>query len=361
MALRTILALVPCVFLVGLPACDKQTEAKRETSGDAGAARPPGVDKNLAEAVAAVAGGGAAEASGPPPNGVFAAGAADKEMKASDPPKFTLGGKGSAPTVQFGASAAKTGKALLARTEVAVRLGPQQGLPTMDLSFTIDPEKPAAPQDDAAKDQAPGPKALTAKVVAARLAKEQPGTLPPELAEAVGRFKGSKLKLEASPLGGARIAAVETAKGAEESFELVLQAAGDALVMAYLPYPAEPVGAGAYWLVTTREPYAGLDVIAYRMVKLDKVEGDRATLTVNTKRYVAGGQLAVLGLPQHQLVEFAGSSNGQLIVAASEPANLQGLMQDQLGANIHVPGQPPGRDKMGFQLQMKTQVTVQSK
>jgi hypothetical protein len=263
--------------------------------------------------------------------------------------------------VQFGASAGKTGKALMARTEVSVRLGPQQGLPTMDLSFTVDPEKPAAPQDDAAKDQPPGPRALTAKVSAAKLAKEQPGALPPEVAELAGKMKGSKLKLEVSPTGAARLVAIESAKGSEESFALVLQAAGDALVMAYLPYPAEPVGAGAYWLVTTREPYAGLDVVAYRMVKVEKVEGDKATLNVNTKRYVAGGQLAILGLPQHQLVEFAGNSSGQLLVAASDPANLQGLMQDQLGANIHVPGQPQGRDKLGLQLQMKTQVTVQAK
>jgi hypothetical protein len=266
MAFRPLLALVPCAFLVALPACEsKQNEVKRETAGDAGAARPPGVDKNLAEAVAAVA-GGAAEASGPPPNGLFAPGAADKEMKATDPPKFTLGGKGSPPMVQFGASAGKTGKALMARTEVSVRLGPQQGLPTMDLSFTVDPEKPAAPQDDAAKDQPPGPRALTAKVSAAKLAKEQPGALPPEVAELAGKMKGSKLKLEVSPTGAARLVAIESAKGSEESFALVLQAAGDALVMAYLPYPAEPVGAGAYWLVTTREPYAGLDVVAYRMV-----------------------------------------------------------------------------------------------
>jgi hypothetical protein len=348
------------VILVGLPACkSEQTEAKRET-GDAGVARPPGVDKNLAEAVAAVA-GGTAEASGPPPKGVFAPGAADKEMKASDPPKFTLGGKGSAPTVQFGASAAKTGKALSARTEVSVRLGPQQGLPTIELMFTLEPEKPVAAPDDAAKELAPGPKGVTVKVGAARLAKDQPGALPPEAAELAGKVKGSKLKLEVSPSGGARIAAIEATKGAEETFALVLQAAGDALLMAYLPYPAEPVGAGAYWLVTTREPYAGLDVIAYRMVKFDKLEGDKAMLNVSTKRYVAGGQLAVLGLPQHQLMEFAGSSNGQLIVTPSEPSNLQGMMQDQLGANIHVPGQPQGRDTLGLQLQMRTQVAVLGK
>lgn len=357
MALRSFLALVPCVALAALPACDKQTETKRETSGDAGAPRPAGVDKNLAEAVAAVA-GNPGEQSGPPPNGVFAPGAADKELKSTDPPKFTLGGKGAPPTVTFGASAAKTGKALLARTEVSVRLGPQQGLPTMDLSFAVDPEKPASPEDPAA---AAGPRIATAKVMAARLAKEQPGTLPPEVAEQAGKIKGSKLRLEFAPAGAARVTAVEPSKEAEESLALVLRAAGDALVLAYLPYPAEPVGVGAYWLVTTREPFSGLDVVAYRMIKFEKMDGDKAVLSVNTKRYVAGGQLAILGLPQHQLMEFAGNSSGQILVAPSDPANLQGTITDQLAANILAQGQPPGRDRLGLQLQMRTQVGVQPK
>lgn len=357
MASRSFLALIPCVLLVGSPACkSEQTEAKRETSGDAGAARPKGVDKNLAAAVAAVA-GNPAEASGPPPSGVFAPGAADKELKASEPPKFTLGGKGAPPMVTFGASAAKAGKPLNARTEVSVRLGPQQGLPTLDISFAVEPEKPAGPAEE--KDAA-ALKVVSAKVSTAKLAKEQPGALPPELAEVAGKLKGSKIRLEVAPSGAARIAAVELGKEAIGDFVLPLQAAGDALVLAYLPYPAEPVGVGAYWLVTTREAYVGFDVIAYRMIKLDKIEGESATLTVNTKRYVAGGQLSLEGVPpQHQTVEFAGTSSGQLMVAVPAPGNLQGLVQDQLAVGLHLPGQPQGRDKGGLQMQMRTQVAVQ--
>jgi len=342
-------ALVSAAFAV-LPACnsEKQSEAKHEATGDAGAPRPAGVDKNLAEAIGAVAND---TSQGPPPNGLFAPGAADKEMKAGDPPKFSLGGKGTGETITFGGPAIKLPKPLAARADVSVRTGPQAAMPTIDFALLIDNEKPAEGAD--------APSAATAKVVGSKLGKEQPGQLPPELEKEVGKLKGGKVRFDLAPTGGARVSSVELSKESDENFGLAVQAAGNAVALAYLPFPTEPVGIGAYWLVTSRENYAGLDVVAYRMIKLEKVEGGKAVLTLSTKRMVAGGKLGLPGLPEHTLTEFSGSGTGQLVVPVATPGLVeQGLVTDSIGAGITVPNAPPGRDHLVAQLQMRTQFGV---
>jgi hypothetical protein len=353
---RSVFAVVALAALSAVVACkSEQTDASTETKAgaDAGVIRPPGVDKNLAEAITAVAGNGA-ETSGPPPTGVFGPGAADKELKTSDPPKFTLGNKGAGPTVQFGPPAVKAAKALAARTEVSVRTGPQSAMPTLDLNFSVEPEKPAA-------DAPPGPLLANVKLVSGKLGKDQPGQIPPEVAQQAAKMKGSKAQLELGQSGAAKVKSVELAKDNDDSLALVLRPATDAISLAYMPYPTEPVGVGAFWLVTTREDYYGLDVVSYRMVKLEKIDGNKAGLSINTKRYVAGGQLALPGLPAHKIVEFSGGTQGQYLVPVADTALVQGQLTDVLQLNATVPSAPKGRDRVGLQLQMQTTVTVQAK
>ena len=63
---------------------------------------------------------------------------------------------------------------------------------------------------------------------------------------------------------------VDTQKGVDPAFKDALQGLADTLAMLVLPYPSKPVGVGAYWMVTSRDTLIGLDVVTYRLVKVEK-------------------------------------------------------------------------------------------
>src|SRR5215212_4439157 len=95
---------LPLLVLLALTACEKN-EPKPESTRkeDAGTSKVEAIDPNLAEAVAAASaatpggrGGPPGQVEGgPPPDGVFAPGAADKELARGALPKITLGNEGS--------------------------------------------------------------------------------------------------------------------------------------------------------------------------------------------------------------------------------------------------------------------------
>ncbi len=333
--------------------CDKETEeSKPATHADGGSSPNAGVDRNIAEAVAAVANGEATAQQGPPDTGVFGPGAADKEMRAGAFPKLSAGTKGSGPTVHFSSVPSKAARTV--QLEVSVQTGPRSALPTLDFGVRLQPseDKPAVP---------PGPLELLGKVSVAKLGADQPGELPPGLDKQVAKARGTELDFQLAPDGAGRLVSVVPSKDLDESFKQVLRSGVDALALAFLPYPAEPVGVGAYWMVTSREPFAGLDVVVYRMMKLSKIDGDTATIDVSAKRFVAGGDIGFPGLPPHQLVEFTGNATGEIEVRASDPSSVHGEVADILRATIvprdNQPGQPPGQ-KLSVQIAIRTQLAV---
>lgn len=346
-----------------LAGCEEKQAARSETESKADAGsqeRSRGIDKNLAEAVAAVAGGQAGGGpSGPPSTGVFAKGAADAELRPSDPPKLSLGGKGSPPTITFATSGWKPGRKREVTVEMSVRTGPQSALPTVDVTFSLEASEAAggAPAGSAGAPASPaGPLQVLAKITGTKLAREQPGQLPPGLEAELAKIKGTVIRLELQPNGAGHQVAFEAAKGVDESLSQIARTAGDALALELLPYPTDPVGVGAFWMVAAREPFLGLDVIAYRMIKVEKIEGERATLSVNTKRYVAGGQVALAGIPPHEISEFSGSGTTQLVVPARDPFALEGQGSDVLLSNLTAQGGGPQGGRMGIQLQMQSTI-----
>src|SRR4029453_476091 len=79
--------------------------------------------------------------------------------------------------------------------------------------------------------------------------------------------------------------------------------------------------------------------VSYRMMKLTKVDGARATIAVNTKHYVVSGSLGFPGLPPPKIGEFNHSGNGVIVVPAAEPASAQGENTESLLANLVPEGQ----------------------
>jgi len=340
------------VALVALPACEqKKSESPpvEHAAADGGAAAQHGVDKSLAEAVAAVAGNPGADQKGPPESGVFAPGAADREMRAGDYPKLVLGNKGTGDTIQF-AGLPKPMKKLEGRVEVAIQTGPRSAMPTIDLGVTFEPESVKGEPGAAV------PVPVNGKVASAKLAAEQPGELPAGLDKQVAKAKGSRIGFEFAPAGGARVTDVVPTKDMDESFVQVVRSASNAFSVAFLPYPTEPVGVGAFWMVTSRESFAGLDVVVYRMMKLEKIDAGHATISVSAKRFVAGGDIGFQGLPPHDIAEFAGNTNGRIVVSAADPADVQGELVDALVSGLSPKGAPPAGVQPGQKLQVHVEM-----
>ena len=337
------------LFALALVGCeDKKTEKPAE-GGDAGALRKSSHgDKNILEAAQAAA--SAAAQQGPPETGVFAPGAADKELKLGDPPKVVLGAKGAPPLVQLVALGTKPPKKLEGKVEVAIQTGPRSAMPTIELGLTTEAVgKPAEPG-------ASGPVEVTLKAATAKLAAEQPGQLPPGADKTIGQARGSRIKLEVLPNGAGHVKSVEPAKDLDESLALVVRAASDAVAFAFQPYPAEPVGAGGYWMVTSREPYGGLDAVVYRMFKVVEVKPDSVTLDVNVKRFVNKGQLTLPGLPPHQVEEFSNNTTGRIEVLPADTSQIHAQLTDMMGAALSPAGAPAQAQAQGQRMQMQIQI-----
>src|SRR4051794_31336345 len=164
MSIRSSCVAALCALSLATFACEDKKTQKTAEGSDAGPPRPASHgDKTIVDALKAA--GSAAAQQGPPETGVFAPGAADKELKLGDPPKVVLGAKGSEPLVQLVALGTKPAKKLEGKIEVAIQTGPRSAMPTIELGLAADaPEKAADPAAPSA------PVELVLKATAAKLA-----------------------------------------------------------------------------------------------------------------------------------------------------------------------------------------------
>src|SRR5258707_6971610 len=162
------------LVLLALSGCQKN-EPKAETThkdSDAGASKVEAIDRDLAEAVAqasvsAPSGRGAAPGQvegGPPPDGVFAPGAADKELARGALPKITLGAEGSDPKLQLGPS--KAPAKLAGTIQIALQPDPRQGAIRVLLNVSIEPRKAEAAKEG---DKAPVTQAVSVHITGAKI------------------------------------------------------------------------------------------------------------------------------------------------------------------------------------------------
>jgi hypothetical protein len=346
------------VCFAGLAACEEKSKSDAESSAasaDAGA-RTPAVDPNLAEAITEVAqqpGGPELGGKGPPQTGVFEPGVADKQLPLGSPPQLTLGSEGSAPKVALFTELVRPGKKREAAVRVSVRTGPRAAMPTIDFLVVFDATQ--AKTEDDGKER--GPSSVVARVTSAKPAAEQPGMLPEGVANEVAKLKGSQIEYQLNANGGAQGIRAMPSKGMDGALGRVVEALGEVLATVHVPYPDKPVGQGAYWMVASREIYAGVDTLAYRMFKVEKLEGENATLSVNTKRYVAAGQLSFPGLPPHRVDEFQATGRGELSVRAGAGLD-QVRLNEAMMTNL-APGSDPGR-RITAQFDVTTQFAFAS-
>lgn len=347
---------LPLGVLLVLPGCSKEQPHESKSEPVASVDKTAGMDPELARAVAAASSRAKTTAApdgsgGPPPNGIFPPGAADAEIKPGAPPKITLGGTGSEPRVSLAPAQPKPGWKTQGTFELQVSSGPQQAPIPFELSVAIEAQKPkSAPADAGAPSDTV---AMTAKVLGAKLGVSG---IPQDLELAVGKLKGSKVEYQVLPDGGGTGFHTEVAPGAE-SVRDQLRQLSDALALVTLPVPSEPLGTGAYWMATSREGVFGLDLVTYRLVKVESVKDGAVTLSVGTKRYATSKRFDFEGLPPdapHELSDFQCKSQGKLVLKTGTPFPQSGELDSGLLASLPLPGQ----ENAAGTLQVQTHVTL---
>ena len=347
------LSYVATIALFGIfsSACEKESSEGPKPLESA-APQKQALDPELAQAVAAASARARgqspaeAQAGGPPPTGIFAPGAADREAQKGAPPKITLGAEGSEPRVSLQPAQPKPGTKTNGSIQVELQSDPRQGGIPIDFALTLEAQKPKEASD------APGPVTVIARVNNAGIALNG---APPELTRNIGKLKGTKVEYQVLPDGGGTGFKFELAKGSDANLEDSVRALSDALAVITLPYPEKPVGVGAYWMATSRDGLFGLDLVTYRLVKVESIENGRVNLSVNTKRYSAVPSFDLVGLPPdapREMREFQALAEGklQIVPGAGFPAG--GEQMSLLAAALGKGNQPAGT------LQLRTSAKI---
>jgi hypothetical protein len=345
--------------------CDEKKTSGNAPSGDAGAStdRYATADPKLEKALQAAAAATGTSENGPPPDGIFAPGAADRRHAKGLPTTVEMMGDGSEPRIVLAASATDALKSSYgpAAMELGMQMGPRVAMPTVDFGLALAPAK----KDEGGVDW------LVGDVRRATPAKEQLGELPPGTDKAIASLQGSTFRIKISSDGVESDVQTVLGKGAHEELDRLARSAAEALVFATVPMPSKPVGVGAQWIAETRMPLSGVDVVAYRAFRLKSIDGARVHLSLDVKAYAAGPDTALQGVPKGATLEQVDAqAQGELELVRGEVLARKSDVQQRVvlvfrapaGADAPEapdPGAPPGQPPVGKTLtaQMQTQAT----
>ncbi len=330
-------------LLLGCEREEKRTNVdKPQPSAEAeGPALDPALASALAAATQPPAPAAAAGQDGPPPRGIFAPGAADRQAAVGAPPKITLGGTGTEPRVRLTPGFGTPQKPLAARITVALQAAPNQ--PALPVQFDVDFSAEKA--DDASE-----VRKVTGKIVAAAVGAGL--RVPPDLDAGVKKLRGSSLHFELQPNGGATGFRHEGAAGVQPELLDLVRALRDSVATVAVPFPGEAVGSGAFWMVTSRDGMLGQDLVSYRMVRVESVKPEGVTLNLSTKRYATRTAFSMDGLQGNfTLDEFLSTGDGTLEYPSGTSLPTSGVLQSALAASVIPAQQPDQRGTLQLALQ----------
>jgi len=329
-----VLALAACHGAKSEPAA---AAGKGGGGGEAAAENKPVVDQKIASAMAAAARSEDKSARGgegqPPADGILGEDGAQRELPAGSPAQLVLGSNGAEPRVRLGAARPSNGPS--GTLQLSYRSGGSV-MPTVDLDFKALDFKGRA---EGAGGAAATGSALRFSFVNARPAADQPGRLPENARAEIAKLKGSWVDFSSAPQGGVQGERFQVS-GNNPMLQPLVQGSAVALAALALPYPEAPVGAGAYWMVKSRELAEGADVVAYRMVKLTELAQNVAQLTVTTRRYLITPQIALEGLPPHHVRQFKSEGNAKLSLPVGAAFPTSAEVQEQF-ATLVAPDSSP--------------------
>lgn len=348
------------LVLLALAACEKnepkpESTAKKEETA---ASKVEAIDPDLAQAVAAAsversgARGAPPQAEGgPPPDGVFAPGAADKELARGAMPKLTLGSEGTDPKQQLGPG--KSPPKLTGTIQIALQQDPRQDPFPVLLNVTLEPKKVEGGKEG----DAPVSMPVTVRVTGAKVDLDA-AQVPKDLSDQLAKLKGSKVEYSILPGGAGAGFHFETPKGAPEEFKNIVRSLSDSLSLLTIPYPDKPLGAGGYFMVTSRDEVLDLDLVTYRMIKVKEVTPQGVTLDVSTKRYAANRTFNFPGLPPNidkTLAEFQAASEGTVQLGLGSLLPAQGQISSMLAAQL---GAKDPKQRAVLQFQTRAQLNL---
>jgi hypothetical protein len=345
------------LVLLALAACEKNEPKPESTRKEAkepdAASKVEAIDPNLAEAVAAASVDKSNSAppkveGGPPPDGVFAPGEADKQIARGALPKVTLGSEGADPKILLGPG--KGPSKLSGTVQIAMQQDPRQGAIPILLDVTFEAKKV-----EAAKDDKPVSLPVTVRVTSAKI--DAPN-VPKDLDTSIAKLKGSKVEYSIVPGGAGAGFRLDIPKGAPDEFKDVVRGLSESISMLTIPYPEKALGAGGYFMVTSRDEFLGLDLVTYRMIKVKEVTPEGATLDVSTKRYAATRSFDLPGLPPNidkTLAEFQSASDGSVKYPLGGLLPTQGEISSVLAAQL---GGKDVKQRAVLQFQTRTQLNL---
>lgn len=262
----------------------KDSSADKDDAGSG-----PVMDKNIAEAVQSAnlgAGSGPGQLDGPPPTGVFAPGQADKTHPAGALVKVELISQGAEPRLNARPTL-EVAKGTTIVVEVAKRFQTQL-LPALRYTLAVQIEKPK--EDDVAA-SSPAPAPATPRTITFTVKKvesaDQGGGVGKEVAELKGARVVATLADDGS-LVGDKVELDE--KAAQGAGRLLVDSMRELLALFFSPWPDKPVGLGAYWIATDRALVNGMQVVRYRVTKIEEMKGDEMVVSLDLREYAVDGK-----------------------------------------------------------------------
>ena len=277
---------------------------------------------------------------GPPPSGVFTLERAEQTHAKGKPLHIEMGTTGAEPRILLTPTTDAVPKTL--GFTVATMMGQRRSLPTVDMTFGLKVEKPKKKAGDAGVDLLPMP--VTSKLTKVVLSAEQPGQIPPEVAQEVAKMNGSQVNWSFVPTGGISTVSIERSEKARPELEHNLVAVVETLASAALPAPKEAVGVGAAWVARSRDIYGGLDLISYRMIRVIKIDGDRITYAVESRQYASSPDMVKPGLPEGgKLVQFECTASGEFEIVRGQRLAEKGKITHTMKIGLQPPGAQPNQ------------------
>jgi hypothetical protein len=318
-------------------ACDEKKSADTASSVEAGTDKYVTADPKLAKALQAAASAAAASENGPPLDGIFPPGVADKRHPKGVTTKVDVIGDGDEPRISLAGPSPDATRAASfgpGAMELQMQMGPRVAMPTVDFGLVLHPAK----KEDGGADW------LVADVKKASTAKEQLGELPPGTDQAIASLGGTQIRIKLSTDGSESDLQMQLGKDSHAELERLARSAAEALVFATVPTPPKPVGVGAQWIAETRMPLSGLDVIAYRAYRVKGIDGARVHLTLDVKAYAAGTDTDLLGVPKGAtLKQIDATAQGEMELVRGEVLARKSDVQQRIVMMFDAPGeaQPP--------------------
>lgn len=344
---------------------DKSTTVTDAGVEDAGPNKALLGGKLGAAVAAAESGSGQAAVSkapgdGPPEAGFFPPGGADKAQPPGAPAKVEVLGEGADPKVLLTVTPPSEQQVHLL---TGYRMGQQGSLPPFDFTLTLKSDK--AKGKDEKADATP----IVAKVVAVDI----PGVgskLPKELTDGLDKLKGSEVRYRLTPDGAMLDLTTSNPKDKDKSasaevgpmLDIAMRGLLEAMTLVTVPLPKKPVGVGGYWIATDRGTSFGIEVVRYRVFKVQKIDKDQATLTMDTRQYAVKNEIDLGAVAQNQKIiadQFDSQGKGNVSWVSSQL--LPAVSEVSQRTTVTIGGGPKGQPKGGLQVELAAKTSAAEK